>query len=81
LSSVVPDIRLMILRFSFSVVKGNLIIALRKMPFGADSGAQTLRRSKVTPIETSSGQLKYWMGFAFEQTRFSLGQVSFCRTG
>jgi hypothetical protein len=79
LSSVVPDTRLMILRFSFSVVKGNLIIALRKM--AVRSGLRGADTTKVEGDAHRNQQLKYWMGFAFEQTRFSLGQVSFCRTG
>jgi hypothetical protein len=42
----------MILRFSFCVVKGNLNIVLRSVPFRARCKALTLRRSKASPAGT-----------------------------
>ncbi len=71
----------MILRFSFSVVKGNMNMVPRKMLLGTRSKGADTTKVEGDVDENHRRQLKYWLGFAFEQTWFPLGQVSHYRTG
>ena len=81
LSSTPPDIPLIILRLSFSAVKGNLNQWVARYGPMARAKRLTLRSMEARRRRKSWALVKKFVVFAFAQTRFPLGQVSYFRTG